>query len=94
MSCTLRLHLGLSRAGRSTAARTSVWGKELDNGWLSAEGVISTGFTAIVILIAIQNRHLAGPVHKKVLFLVAFAAQRLTDYIAIVVRDVPIEFIQ
>lgn len=43
------------------AALTGEWGGELDNNWLSAEGIISTGLAAIIILVAVQHRHLVRP---------------------------------
>lgn len=39
-------------------ALTGEWGEELDNGWLSAEGVIPTGLTAIIILVTVHRGHL------------------------------------
>lgn len=43
------------------AALTGEWGGEPDHSWLSAEGIISTGLAAIVILVAVQHRHLVRP---------------------------------
>lgn len=44
------------------AALTSEWGGELDNCWLTAEGVIPTGLTAIIILVGVQHCHLVRSV--------------------------------
>lgn len=46
------------RAGSVAAALTGEGGGELDNCWLSAEGVVPAGLTAIVILVGVQHRHL------------------------------------
>lgn len=45
-----------------SSALTSVWGEELDDGWLSAEGVIPTGLTAIIVEVRVQHGHLVRPV--------------------------------
>lgn len=45
-----------------SGALTSVWGEELDDGWLSVEGVIPTGLTAIIVEVRVQHGHLIRPV--------------------------------
>lgn len=52
---------GQSRGASVAAALTGEWGGELDNGRLSAEGIISTRLAAIVVLVAVQHRHLVRP---------------------------------
>jgi hypothetical protein len=42
-------------------ALTCERGGELDNGRLSAEGIIPTGLTAVVIVVAVQRSHLVRP---------------------------------
>lgn len=41
-------------------ALTCKGGGELDHSWLSAEAVIPTGLTAIIVLVAVQHGNLVG----------------------------------
>lgn len=41
-------------------ALTCEGGGELDHSWLSAEAVIPTGLTAIIVLVAVQHGNLVG----------------------------------
>lgn len=43
---------------RPCPALTGKRGGELDNGWLSAEGVVAAGLAAVIILVVVQNGHL------------------------------------